>query len=583
MQRFYSTIKFFLLLSCFWALSSCQQKEEILSVRLLHTTDIHGNYFPYNPIDGNSATGSMARLSTYIKELKERPILLDAGDLLQGEPIAYYYNYIDTVGQHLVARLFNEMGYSAMTIGNHDIETGHAVYDRFREHLSCPILGANVLKTPDTNPNEPYFEPYTVIEQGGVRVAILGLITPHVPRWIPEELYSGLTFADGVKTAQHWIPIIQKKEKPDFIVALIHSGLQSAEALPNEAKENFATDLAQQVEGIDLILYGHDHRRNISKERTPSGDSIYLVNPSNHLDYVGDVTLTFKRRGDKTIEKKIEASLTDLNQFDADTTMLRTYQSEIDAVHQFVREPIAQLNNNINTLDALFGFSSYLALLHDVQRSVSGADISFASPLTITHEFPRGTLTYGSIFQLYPFENRLQTLSLTGQEIKNYLEYSYAHWVNQMSSATDHLLLLKDDVSSKDRFKTQYPTFNFSSAAGIEYTVDLTRKAGEKITITKLSNGKPFSLTQKYTVAINSYRANGGGDLLTKGAGLSLQEIKKRTLWVSPLELRNYIADLLRSKGNISPNLYQANWHFVPRFWAETAVRNDRYFIFEKK
>ena len=101
-------------------------------------------------------------------------------------------------------------------------------------------------------------------------------------------------------------------------------------------------------------------------------------------------------------------------------------------------------------------------------------------------------------------------------EVKDYIEQSYAMWTNQMKSADDHLLLLKQDDGGK--YDLVNYSYNFDTAAGVVYTVDVTKPTGEKVRILRMSNGKPFDLNKKYKVAINSYRANGGGELLTKGA-----------------------------------------------------------------
>ena len=190
----------------------------------------------------------------------------------------------------------------------------------------------------------------------------------------------------------------------------------------------------------------------------------------------------------------------------------------------------------------------------------------------------------GRMFAFYPYENYLYVMKLSGQEIKDYLEYSYSHWVNQMKSANDHILLLEENADSSSRFKTKYPTFNFSSAAGIDYTVDVSKPAGQRVKIEKMSSGEPFLLDDIYTVALNSYRGNGGGGLLTKGAGIPKDQLADRILWSTIKEVRTYMIDILRSRGSVLPPLAaRPNWHFVPDYWAESAIVADRQFLFGKQ
>ncbi|MDE6814343.1 MAG: metallophosphoesterase, partial [Duncaniella sp.] len=187
----------------------CQAEE--LTLKIAATSDVHGNFFPYNFITLSSGDGSLARVATRVRELRdslgtERVILLDNGDILQGQPKDYYYNFIKSDIPHPTARMLNYLGYDAQTIGNHDVETGHNVYDRYRRDLGkLPLLGANVI---DKSTGKPYLTPYTVIDRGGVRVAILGLLTPAIPAWLPETLWEGLEFEDMFESASKWVPYI---------------------------------------------------------------------------------------------------------------------------------------------------------------------------------------------------------------------------------------------------------------------------------------------------------------------------------------------------------------------------------------
>ena len=198
-----------------------------LTLKIAVTSDVHGNYFPYNFITRSPGDGSLARVATRVNELRDslgrdRVILLDNGDILQGQPTAYYYNFIKTDAPHLTARMLKWLDYDAETIGNHDVETGHAVYDRYRKDLgSLPLLGANVI---DRTTGKPYLQPYTVLDKNGIRIAVLGLLTPAIPAWLPETLWDGLEFEDMVESAGKWVPYIMENEKPDLLIGLFHSG-----------------------------------------------------------------------------------------------------------------------------------------------------------------------------------------------------------------------------------------------------------------------------------------------------------------------------------------------------------------------
>lgn len=124
---------------------------------IVETSDVHGNYFPYDFINDKPGEGSLSRISSYVKTLRQkkgnhRVLLVDNGDILQGQPSAYYYNYVDTASTHLCARMLNDMGYLCASLGNHDVETGHPVYDKWMDECGFAVLGANVYKRSEQRP-----------------------------------------------------------------------------------------------------------------------------------------------------------------------------------------------------------------------------------------------------------------------------------------------------------------------------------------------------------------------------------------------------------------------------------------------
>lgn len=184
------------------------------------------------------------------------------------------------------------------------------------------------------------------------------------------------------------------------------------------------------------------------------------------------------------------------------------------------------------------------------------------------------------MFNLYKYENMLYTMELTGREIKNFLEMSYGIWTNQMKTAADHLLLLNEKDNGFGLFKN--PSFNFDSAAGIIYTVDVTKPQGEKIAVQRMADGRPFEFDKMYRVAVNSYRGNGGGDLLTKGAGIPKQELAKRIVFATDKDLRYYLMKRIEEVKVLHPEPLN-QWKFIPETWTVPAVKRDYKLLFEKR
>ena len=488
-----------------------------VTLKLIETSDVHGCYFSYDFISMKPCKGGLACVSSFVKEQREQygdgVVLMDNGDILQGQPIAYYYNYIDTTSVHVTSAMLNYMKYDVGTMGNHDVETGHAVYDRWVKQCAFPVLGANIV---DNKTGEPYLTPYKIIERKGVKIAVLGMITPAIPSWLPEQLWNGLHFEDMEDCAGKWVKIIKEKENPDVLVGLFHAGPEGNKL--DNVVENGSGDVAKNVPGFDVVFMGHDHVRRCEKIVNVAGDSVLLVDPANAARYVSDVTVKVTKAGGKLVRKSVEGALADVSRYAADEDFMREFAGQYQATVDFVSRKIGRIEETITTKDAYFGPSAFIDLLHQLQLDITGADISFCAPLSFSAEIKKGDIYMSDMFNLYKYENLLYAMKLTGKEIKDFLEMSYALWTNQMKSPDDHLMLFNEEDKGFGRFKN--PSFNFDSAAGIIYTVDVTKPQGEKIKIERMANGEPFDMNKTYQVAVNSYRGNGGGDLLTKGAGI---------------------------------------------------------------
>ena len=556
--------------------SASSEKE--VTLKLIETSDVHGCYYPYDFIRRHSVQGSLARVSALVGEMRktygDRLILMDNGDILQGQPVAYYYNYIDTTSVHVVADMLNYMHYDVATMGNHDIEAGHAVYDRWVSQCKFPVLGANIM---DVKTGKTYLPPYKVIEREGVKVVVLGMITPAIPSWLPEQLWSGLRFEDMETSARKWVKWIQEKEKPDVLIGLFHAGPEGNKL--DDVVENGSGDVARRVPGFDVVFMGHDHVRTCQKIINEAGDSVLLVDPANMAKVVADVTVKVVKKDGKVIRKSVEGKLASVDRYTPDEAFLKTFEKQYQATADFVSRKIGRINKTITTKDAYFGPSAFIDLIHQLQLDITGADVSFCAPLSFAAEIKEGDIYVSDMFNLYKYENMLYTMTLTGKEIKDFLEMSYAIWTNQMKSPDDHLMLLNEKDKGFGRFKN--PSFNFDSAAGILYTVDVTKPQGEKINIRSMADGTPFRMDKMYKVAVNSYRGNGGGDLLTKGAGIPKQDLAKRIVFATEKDLRYYLMKRIEEVKVLDP-LPLNQWKFIPEKWVEPAAKRDYRLLFGK-
>lgn len=569
-----------LLTICLLIPAIMQAKKETVTLHIIETSDVHGCFFPWDFINKQPMKGTLARLSTYVSNVRrENPdgvILLENGDILQGQPINYFYNYINTEKTNIAAQCINYLKYDAQNWGNHDTETGHPCYDKWGKEVNAPVLGANVI---DRKTGKPYLKPYTVIERQGIRVAVIGMITPAIPNWLTEDLWSGLEFQDMVVCARQWMETVKKEEKPDLIIGLFHAGLNGGISTAGY-EEDASERVAKEVPGFDAVLFGHDHRVYNGRVRNTDNKEVVLCNPASNAQNAVDVTVTITRDGKKIISKTIEGNIIDIRDMDIDAGFMEHFAKDIEEVKQWADRKIGTTDKTITTRDCFFGSSAFTDLVHNLQMSITGADISFNAPLTFNTTLAKGDITVADMFKLYKFENQLYTMMLSGEEVKKHLEMSYDMWVNTMTSPDDHIMML-DNTSTGDNQRSGFKnmTFNFDSAAGIIYTVDVTKPYGRKVNIISMADGTPFDLKKMYKVAVNSYRGNGGGELLTRGVGIPKEKLEERIIARTEHDQRWYLMKEIERLGTISPEP-NGNWQFIPEEWTKPAIERDRRLIF---
>lgn len=568
------------LLFCYF-ISTTMSQTKIVEIRVLQTSDVHGSFFPYDFIDRKPADGSMARVSSYVKELRKeygnKLLLLDNGDILQGQPTCYYCNYIKPSMPNVAASVINYMGYDAQTVGNHDIETGHAVYDKWIREVKCPMLGANVI---DTSTGQPYLKPYAIFVRDGVRIAVIGMLTPAIPNWLSYNLWEGMRFDDMVESARYWIEYVKEKERPDVVIGLFHSGWDGG-ITTNKYQENETLRIAQDVPGFDLILYGHDHKSNKHVVKNAIGATL-CMNPSSNAEYVCDASIKITFENGSITSKTVTGRLADIRQQPVDKDFMAHFKSDIDSVNAFVNRKIGTFTNSVYTRDSYFGNSAFCDFIHNLQLEITGADISFNAPLSFDACIKAGDIHVSDMFNLYKYENQIYVLRMTGKEIHDYLEMSYALWTNTMAGPDDHIMLLDQNGNGSSGYGFKNLAFNFDSAAGIDYEVDVTKPEGNKIKIKCMSDGSPFDETKWYKVAMNSYRGNGGGELLTKGAGIPHDSLQSRIVYESERDQRYYLMKEIEKAGTMAPRP-NTNWRFVPEGWASEAIRHDKALLFGRE
>ena len=555
------------------------KKEKTVTLKLVETSDVHGAFFPYNFTERKPMQGTMARVSTYLKEQRKlygkNLILMDNGDILQGQPTNYYTNYVKTDEPNIAAAVINYLQYDAQTFGNHDVETGHAVYDKWIKDLNCPTLGANII---DVKTGKPYVTPYTILQRDGVKIAILGMLTPAIPNWLHENLWKGLLFEEMIASTRKWVKVLKEEEKADLIIGLFHSGWEGG-ITTEQYEEDVTRKIAEQVSDFDVVFFGHDHtERNVTLD-----NGVLCMDPSCNAVKVAEATIQCTRKNGEWVVTKKEGQLIDVTKKAIDEDFVRHFQPQMEGIKHYIERQIGTFLTTISSRDAFFGSAAFVDYIHQLQLEETYADISLTAPLVFDTEIKAGPVYMSDMFKLYRFENQIYALRMTGREVRQLLELSYDQWVNTMKSPDDHIMLLAPKApgdNQREGFKNY--TFNFDSASGIDYEVDVTKPDGQKVHIKQFTDGRPFDENKWYLVAMNSYRGNGGGELLTRGAGIPMDSIPSRITFMSERDQRHYLTRKIEREGEVAPKALN-NWRFVPEAWAKPAIDRDRKLIFSHR
>jgi len=513
---------------------------ETRTIVILGTSDIHGNIRNYDYFSDTVPTGTarrgLTKILTYVNAVRATnpyTILIDNGDTIQGNPLAYYFAVKDPTPMNPLAAAMNHMGYVAASVGNHEFNYGPAVLNKYMEEANYPVLSANVSGCRDYT-----FEPYTIVDVAGVQVGILGLTPPAVVHWERPEHIVGCVFEDAVAAAQRYVPQM-RSAGADIVVVAAHSGLDETYGYGRE--ENFVKFLANEVPGIDVILAGHAHAVVPSQVI----NNVLITEPGYWGRNISDIRVTVSGSGtDWTVTAK-SSTAPAVATYDEDATLLSITQPYHDATVAYINTPIGA------TTEAFPG--GWLARIQDsplpdlinrVQMDAAAAagypvDASLAALFTDAG-LPAGAVKLKDAYAIYIYDNTLYVIEATGQEIKDELEWTAAYF-NQY--------YFEPGGPTKNPNVRDY---NYDMWSGIEYRLDITKPVGQRVVELKL-HGKPLAMDQIVRVALNNYRAAGRFPTSPR-------------LYQSTTEVRDLIVQWIESRGTIAPSdVFVENWSLVPR------------------
>jgi 2',3'-cyclic-nucleotide 2'-phosphodiesterase (5'-nucleotidase family) len=522
--------------------AAAQQRIEL---KVAATTDVHGRLrgWDYYEDRVDSARG-LARAATIVDSLRRaapgRVILVDAGDLLQGNPMTYVAARVDSLAPHPVIAAMNAMRYDAAALGNHEFNYGLDILDRAVAGARFPFLAANAERLDGGRE----YGAMRIVERGGVKVAIIGVTNPGAMVWDRDHLRGRMRVTDIVAS----LPLQVKGARDagaDLVVVVAHAGLSGEASFDTLAtgmpSENPIARVAREVPGIDLIVHGHSHRE--LADSTING--VLVVQPRNWAASVAIATLTMERGSDRRWRPTAKRGQVVQARGHAEhPSVVRAVERAHASAVRYTTAVIGRTDVAWATDSARWKDNALIDLIQDVQLRATGADMSTASAFTLDASLPPGPVTVAQIAQLYPYENSLRALRLTGAQVRAYLEHSARYY-----------RVVTENGVPRAVPDGRIPGYNFDLLAGAEYVMDLSRPVGQRITSLSF-RGKPVAATDSFTVAINNYRASGGGNYdMLRGAPV---------VWESATEIRDLLIEEVRRRGLIGPaDFLKENWRII--------------------
>jgi 2',3'-cyclic-nucleotide 2'-phosphodiesterase (5'-nucleotidase family) len=507
------------------------------------TTDIHGRARGWNyDLDQPDPAVGLSRAATIVDSLRGaapgRVLLIDAGDIIQGNALAFVAARVAPTGAaHPVIAAMNAMRYDAAAVGNHEFNYGVPFLERVATQAHFPLLAANA-RRPD---GSRAFRAWTMVERAGVKVGIVGATTPGSMVWDRDNLRGRVTLGDIVPAVREAVAEA-RAAGAQLVVVTMHSGLAepatydtAATGLPSD---NVAARVAHEVPGVDLIAYGHSHRE--MPDTTVNG--VLLMQAKNWVQSVAVANLRLVREGGGWRVASKSSRLVRTAGHAESPVVLAATDSAHRATVSWVTTPIGRTDVAWRADSARVVDTPLLDFVLETMRRAANADLASAAAFSLDAAIDPGTITAARMQALYPYDNTLRAIRISGRQLRDYLEFSARYYVTDASGAIS--------VDPK------VPGYNFDAVAGADYVLDLSRPQGQRVTKLEV-RGQPVAPTDSFTLALTNYRQTGGGSY-TMIAGAPVVYDKQQ-------DIRGLLIDEVRRRGTLrTADYFTRNWHIEP-------------------
>jgi 2',3'-cyclic-nucleotide 2'-phosphodiesterase / 3'-nucleotidase len=414
--------------------------------------------------------------------------------------------------------------------------------ERARADARFPWISANTRGEPggDGKPFAPYF----VKTIDGVKVGVVGITTPLIPEWEPEEHYQGLHFEPAVEAARRAVAELREQEHPDVVIVAMHSGLDrdspAETAARGNSREDAVYEVATQVPGIDAILFGHTHRQLAGE----SIGNVLLLQPKNWGIALGRMDFTLSREGPGgwKILSKTSRAIPVTADVAVDPKVAAIAKPYHELAERYLKTVVAESPVAMDTRLSRVEDTALIDAIQKVQLFYTKADVSFAASFNPRVSVPAGPVEVRQIAALYLYDNELWTIQGTGKMVREALE-----------NAARFFETCPGDCSHGPLINRRFIGYNFAMAQGVDYEIDLTQPPGHRVRNLRW-HGRLLADDQPLKIALNNHRAGGtDGFSMFRGA---------KILWRSPEEIRDLLIGYYSD--HKLPAKPDDNWRVVP-------------------
>jgi 2',3'-cyclic-nucleotide 2'-phosphodiesterase (5'-nucleotidase family) len=506
-------------------------------------TDVHGRLRGWNYESNRpDLVRGLSRAATIVDSVRAadpgRVVLLDAGDLLQGNSLTWVAARVAPAGAvHPVIAAMNAMHFDAAAIGNHEINYGVPFLEATIRQATFPFLATNAYRPDGTHA----FRRWTMVEREGVRIGIVGASTPGSMVWDRDHLAGRIVLRDIVSEVRSAVADV-RAAGADIVLVTLHSGLAGASSYDTVAtsvpSENVAARVAREVPGIEVVLYGHSHQE--VADTVING--VLLMQPKNWATSVAIAHLALERTADRWQVRARHSALVQAAGHAESAAVLAATQAAHDATVAWVTTamgttPVTWRSDSARVVD-----TPLIDFVLETMRRAAGADLASTAAFSLDAFIDAGPITAARLQALYPYDNTLRAVRITGQQLREYLEQSARYF--------------RSDATGRVTIDPSIPGYNFDILSGVDYTLDVSRPMGARVTRLEF-HGRPVDPTQTFTLALNNYRQTGGG-----GYGMLAHA---PVVYDRQQEIRQLLIDEVRRRGTLRPEDYfTANWRLEP-------------------